>query len=105
MESFQNIKNELIRLQNEETPPRPFLNWTTYYGGIISPKLYNNIRFRKWAISQQLTYLVNDQLPIMTKEGEYQYNQEYEKDDPEVFEPVNPDDDGFFHDVGPVIDG
>lgn len=100
-QSLYNMKAELVRLQQEEHYPHPFLNWMPMYGGILCPKLYNGNRYRKWAIENQLTYLFEPNVPVTTVEGEMLYNQEYMDGHPEEFTLA---DDGFLHDDGPVLD-
>ena len=62
----------------------PYLNWTPFYGGIISPRLTNGAQFRNWAMQNMLFYYSEPDRLVMNRKAEQEYNAGYENASQEV---------------------
>ena len=88
---YDNIIAELKKT-NEEYPLVvngihvivPYLNWTPYYGGIISPKLTKSAKYRNWAINNMICYYAEPDRLVMNRKAEQEYNAGYENASQEV---------------------
>lgn len=77
-EELDRINRDEPMIVNNTRIPIPFLNWTPYYGGIISPKLRYGARFRKWAIENTVNYYMEPNLPVMPQSAEVRYAAGYD---------------------------
>ena len=108
---YDNIVNELDRINREspayntrgETVPYLYLNWTPFYGGIITPKLMNAAKNRRWAIDNSITYFADPEMPVMNTSEEQAYRSCYDGSHENHDRAQRKNSDGFIHGPGPVL--
>ena len=108
---YDNMVNELDRINREspayntrgEAVPYLYLNWTPFYGGVITPKLMNAAKFRRWAIDNSVAYFADPELPVMNISEEQAYRSCYDGSHENHDRAQGSNDDGFMHGPGPVL--
>ena len=82
---YDNITSALKKT-NEEYPivinghhvMIPYLNWTPFYGGIISPQLTKSAKYRNWAINNMVCYYAEPDRLVMNRKAEQEYDAGYD---------------------------
>lgn len=86
LEEVYNLMSAELERINTESPMMshghpvriPYLNWTPLYGGILCPSLKFGVKYRKWAIANQLNYVKQPNTPVMSMNQEARYAAGYD---------------------------